>query len=344
MSKDLIKIVKDLIERKCESNDLDYKEIIDLSTRTGKKELAKDIAAMANTSGGHLLYGIRDGTHEIVGVDKLSIDKTRIHQIAGAISPAVQIYSDFVEVQGKDVLLLLVHKDNRVHETERGRVPYRNGDITEWADAGKITQMKNQENQIMFESMIQDRRKELTMAPIEFGQDSSFNESVFEIQRADSSELVMVGHPSDFRFLIPEVFRFHFLQELSVESEIRLQIGADLEISYGLKRDTAFDYVGLRLSFVLVDFRGLVVAFDDIINEQLVFLKPLESTDEIILNSMKHYNLTTFFNQDYYLKASQRYYIGLVGELGILNQAWIRDSSFAEPMKLEVGSLEWIDY
>lgn len=55
---DLQRLIKDEVS---ESKSIDYKLELNIKTGDDKKELLKDITAFANTSGGHLLYGV-DGT------------------------------------------------------------------------------------------------------------------------------------------------------------------------------------------------------------------------------------------------------------------------------------------
>ena len=53
-----------------ESDDPDWKEHLTHLPRDGRwNELAKDVAAMANTRGGLLIFGVRDKTTELVGID-----------------------------------------------------------------------------------------------------------------------------------------------------------------------------------------------------------------------------------------------------------------------------------
>ncbi|MBY8864519.1 AlbA family DNA-binding domain-containing protein [Streptomyces sennicomposti] len=52
-----------------ESDDLDWKEQLPQPPRDGRwNELAKDVAAMANTRGGLLIYGVTDKTTQLVGI------------------------------------------------------------------------------------------------------------------------------------------------------------------------------------------------------------------------------------------------------------------------------------
>ncbi|MGZ2362319.1 ATP-binding protein [Streptomyces sp. 372A] len=53
-----------------ESDDLDWKEHLPQPPRDGRwNELAKDVAAMANTRGGLLIFGVRDKTCDLTGID-----------------------------------------------------------------------------------------------------------------------------------------------------------------------------------------------------------------------------------------------------------------------------------
>ncbi|MER6345226.1 AlbA family DNA-binding domain-containing protein [Streptomyces sp. NPDC001595] len=56
-------------DRLAESDDLDWKEQLPQPPCEGRwNELAKDVAAMANTRGGLIIFGVRDTTCELVGI------------------------------------------------------------------------------------------------------------------------------------------------------------------------------------------------------------------------------------------------------------------------------------
>lgn len=65
LSLDRLKI---LLASPCETDRLDFKESLDLSNPRDIVELAKDILAMANSGGGHLVIGIEDGTRRQRGI------------------------------------------------------------------------------------------------------------------------------------------------------------------------------------------------------------------------------------------------------------------------------------
>ncbi|MEW2290809.1 ATP-binding protein [Streptomyces sp. NPDC047841] len=67
-------------DRLAESDDLDWKEQLPQPLREGRwDELTKDVAAMANTRGGLIIFGVRDATCELVGIDP---DEVNIEQYA----------------------------------------------------------------------------------------------------------------------------------------------------------------------------------------------------------------------------------------------------------------------
>ena len=62
---------------------LDFKERIDIATESGKKELSKDIIAMANSQGGrgYLIIGVQDKTKKILGIESKKYSEETIQQI-----------------------------------------------------------------------------------------------------------------------------------------------------------------------------------------------------------------------------------------------------------------------
>ncbi|GAA4339570.1 hypothetical protein GCM10023086_74660 [Streptomyces venetus] len=63
-------VAKAAAGRLAESDDLDWKEKLPQPPREGRwNELAKDVAAMANTLGGLIIFGVRDATCELAGID-----------------------------------------------------------------------------------------------------------------------------------------------------------------------------------------------------------------------------------------------------------------------------------
>ncbi|MEU7474159.1 ATP-binding protein [Streptomyces sp. NPDC044984] len=83
-------VAKAAADQLAESDDLDWKEHLPQPPREGRwNELAKDVAAMANTRGGLIIFGVRDTTCELVGIDPGEVN---IEQYAQWIRNHVQPY------------------------------------------------------------------------------------------------------------------------------------------------------------------------------------------------------------------------------------------------------------
>ena len=104
-----IKKLKVLLKKE-EGTKLDFKLSLDLINESGKKELAKDICAIANSKGGrgYIIIGIEDKTKKIVGIDKEDYYlEERVQQIvASRCEPPIPISLDSMEIQNKKIVLI----------------------------------------------------------------------------------------------------------------------------------------------------------------------------------------------------------------------------------------------
>jgi predicted HTH transcriptional regulator len=129
-----------------ESDDLDWKEMLPQPPRDGRwNELAKDVAAMANTRGGLIIFGVQDKTTALVGIDPEQVNR---QQYAQWIRNHVQPYLpdlDILELTDgtKTVLVVDVPASEmaphfvyggaaRDKEQQAVVVPYRDNDHTAW--------------------------------------------------------------------------------------------------------------------------------------------------------------------------------------------------------------------
>jgi hypothetical protein len=77
-------------------------------------EITKDVMAFANTFGGYLAFGVRDGTYEIVGLDEATIKTLRdpnhmMQKINRYVEPQItSLRSRPIDVNGKTCVLLLI--------------------------------------------------------------------------------------------------------------------------------------------------------------------------------------------------------------------------------------------
>jgi predicted HTH transcriptional regulator len=98
--------------KKIEGPKLDFKQYIQIETDSGRKELAKDICAIANSKGGrgYLVIGVEDKTKKIVGIGDLQISEEKIQQIISSrIEPPVPVSLEFMEYENKKVVIINIY-------------------------------------------------------------------------------------------------------------------------------------------------------------------------------------------------------------------------------------------
>jgi predicted HTH transcriptional regulator len=129
------KRLSNLIKRP-EGPKLDFKLILDLEIESGRKELAKDVCAIANSKGGrgYIIIGIEDKTKKVVGIDGVSMTEEQIQQIVTSrTDPPIPISLELVEYSGKTLGILNIydgpHKPYQVRET--GAFYVRRGSTTD---------------------------------------------------------------------------------------------------------------------------------------------------------------------------------------------------------------------
>lgn len=129
------KRLSNLIKRP-EGAKLDFKQTIDLEIESGRKELAKDVCAIANSKGGrgYIIIGIEDKTKRVVGIGGLEITEEQIQQIVTSRSePPIPISLEFVEYDRKTLGVINIydgpHKPYQVRET--GAFYTRRGSTTD---------------------------------------------------------------------------------------------------------------------------------------------------------------------------------------------------------------------
>lgn len=132
--------------KQSEGPKLDFKEKLDISTESGKKELSKDVLAIANTKGGrgHILVGIRDKSKEVVGVNLEDYAEERIQQtLSLRCDPPVFVRVEHLKHLEKDLVLITVFKShNKPHQMlQTGAFYLRRGSTTDLARRDEIAAM-----------------------------------------------------------------------------------------------------------------------------------------------------------------------------------------------------------
>lgn len=98
--------------KKAEGPKLDFKQLIEMDTDSGRKELAKDICAIANSKGGrgYLIIGIEDKTKQILGIGDLELNEEKIQQIISSrIEPPVPISLEFLAIDKKTIAIINIY-------------------------------------------------------------------------------------------------------------------------------------------------------------------------------------------------------------------------------------------
>lgn len=132
--------------KKEEGPKLDFKEAMDLSLESAKKELAKDCIAIANAQGGrgYLLIGVKDKSKEIIGVKKHLVNEERIQQtISLRVDPPITVRADYYDVEDKTLLLVTVFRSyKRPHQNRQtGAFYIRRGSTTDIMRRDEIAAM-----------------------------------------------------------------------------------------------------------------------------------------------------------------------------------------------------------
>ena len=125
-----------LIKRE-EGTKLDFKLRLELYNETGKKELTKDVCAIANSSGGrgYIIVGIKDKSKEIIGIQEDDMFKEeQIQQIVSTrCEPPIPIEVDFVEIEHKKIGVISIYDGEQkpYQVRENGAFYIRRGSTTD---------------------------------------------------------------------------------------------------------------------------------------------------------------------------------------------------------------------
>ncbi|GAA0076063.1 putative DNA binding domain-containing protein [Clostridium sp. CTA-5] len=99
--------------KKEEGIKLDYKLKLDFVTDSGKKELSKDICAIANTGygRGYIIVGIQDKTKKIIGIkrDDLFTEEQIQQIITSRCEPPIPLKVDFVYIDNKKIGVITIY-------------------------------------------------------------------------------------------------------------------------------------------------------------------------------------------------------------------------------------------
>ncbi len=92
---------------------LDFKQKLSLDFESGKKELAKDVCAIANSKGGrgYIVVGIEDKTKELIGLDESEVfTEEQVQQIISSrCEPPIPISVDEYNISKKRICIITIY-------------------------------------------------------------------------------------------------------------------------------------------------------------------------------------------------------------------------------------------
>ena len=142
-----------------EGTKLDFKQQLSLKTDTDKKELAKDVSAIANSKGGrgYIIFGVTDKTKKVVGIEEKKYTEEQIQQIISQrCEPPINIKLELLETENKVVGILVIYKSSqKPHQIRQtGAFYVRRGSTTDIARRDEIAAMLQEAGIIQCEKML----------------------------------------------------------------------------------------------------------------------------------------------------------------------------------------------
>lgn len=138
---------------------LDFKAKLSLETESEKKELAKDVTAIANSRGGrgYILFGVEDKTKKVLGIDPEDFAEEKVQQVIyNRCDPPVALSFDLAEVDDKTVGVITIYKsNNKPHQMiQNGAFYVRRGSTTDIARRSEIANLLQENGLMVYESVV----------------------------------------------------------------------------------------------------------------------------------------------------------------------------------------------
>jgi len=266
--------------RREEGPKLDFKATLNLSTESEKKELTKDVIAMANSRGGrgYIVFGVEDKTKKILGITSTDYKEEQVQQILyNRCDPPIPISLDFIDYQGKTLAVLTVFKSHHKPRQmiQNGAFYIRRGSTTDFARRSELANLFQEHGLLNYETVI---LKNVPMSEIDNNLLRSFFKTL-NVVSDNPSEIILealgiVGqtvegegyHPTIGGLLLfgknPSVYLPHVYIKVTYNNEAKFFYGSILTML-----DAVSDYL------------------KEIIN---VDKYPFEALEEVIANALAH--------------------------------------------------------
>ena len=266
------------LTNKKEDSYFDYK-----SARISPIDLQKDIVSFANGEGGSILVGY----DEVKGIDGFeNIDS--YDNIIGAcydVSPVIpDLKNKFLEYEGHYLLLIIITKSQRVHETSRSEVYLRDGARKIKLNQDQITSLKYKKGELRFE----DQTMNIDIEAVSESNYLSEYLSKFKINDSSDKYLMRNGLIYDNKPKISAIIFFHD------EPQIILKCGIKINV-FGMQKTSRTYMYDRKRRVETFDFTGPI---EKIINSSLdcIFKSvmsrgvnyPKEAIQEGLVNAIIH--------------------------------------------------------
>lgn len=128
-------MIEDLLKQK-KGKTLEFKE-----NTNSLERIIKTVIAFANTAGGPILIGIKDKTHDVVGIKNIIKEEEKIaNAIADSIYPIIMPSLQFFTWRKKDILMINVpHSIGPHYLKSKG---YKNGIYIRLGSTNRIADLK----------------------------------------------------------------------------------------------------------------------------------------------------------------------------------------------------------
>lgn len=138
---------------------LDFKAKLNLSTESEKKELTKDVIAMANSIGGrgYIVFGVEDKTKRILGINPPDYKEEQVQQtIYNRCDPPIPISLEFIKYEGKTLAVLTIFKSRyKPHQMiQNGTFYVRRGSTTDFARRSELANLFQEHGFMTYEKVI----------------------------------------------------------------------------------------------------------------------------------------------------------------------------------------------
>lgn len=247
--------LESLLKRE-EGPKLDFKATLHLSTESEKKELTKDVIAMANSRGGrgYIVFGVEDKTKRILGITPPDYKEEQVQQtIYNRCDPPIPITLDFIKYEEKTLAVLTVYKSyHKPHQMiQNGAFYVRRGSTTDFARRIELANLFQEHGLMTYETVI---LKNVPMEEIDYNLLRNFFRTL-NVVSDNPSEIILdalgiIGqtiedegyHPTIGGLLLfgknPSIYLPHVYIKVVNNKEVKMFYGSILTML-----DTASDYL-----------------------------------------------------------------------------------------------------